>query len=235
MGKHKDELDTTLGMLNYNFDIIGLTETKIIKGIPPDYDTSLEGYKIYDKPTEAEKGGALLYVANHLKSIRREDLNSMLYKSKQLESSFVEIENSSSKNIICACIYRHPSMDLDCFNQNYLIPLLDKILKENKQLYLMGDFNADLLKIEIDRDISNHFDIITSYLLVPHIIYPTRITEHTKSLIDNIYSNSINFQEGISGNITISISDHLAQFLIIPLKCDKISEKHNLFRWEMKL
>ena len=234
LGKHKDELEATLGMLHYNFDVIGLTETKIIKGIPPVYDTSLVGYKIYDKPTEAEKGGDLLYVAKHLKSIQREDLNSMLYKSKQLESSFVEIDNSSSKNIICASIYRHPSMDLECFNQNYLIPLLDKILKENKQLFLMGDFNADLLKIEIDQYISNHFDIITSYLLVPHIIYPTRITENTKSLIDNIYSNSINFQEGISGNITISISDHLAQFLIIPLKYDKISEKHNLFRRDMK-
>ena len=49
------------------------------------------------------------------------------------------------------------------------------------------------------------------------IIYPTRITSTTtKTRVDNIFSSSLNFSQGKSGNLTISISDHLAQFLIIP-------------------
>ena len=31
LSKHKDELETIVNMLNYKFDVIGITETKIIK------------------------------------------------------------------------------------------------------------------------------------------------------------------------------------------------------------
>ena len=39
-------------------------------------------------------------------------------------------------------------MDLDEFNDNYLNTLLDKISKENKYVFLLGDFNVDLLKYD---------------------------------------------------------------------------------------
>ena len=188
---------------------------------------------MHQTPTEADKGGALLYVSKDLNYITREDLNVMLNKSKELESFFIEITNINKKNIICACIYRHPCMELEDFNQQYLNPLLNKLFMENKNLYLIGDFNADLLKIDTETDISNYFDLITSYLLVPHITLPTRITETTKSLIDNIFSNELNFHEGISGKITLSISDHLAQFLIIPDNCDRNFSEHNLYKRDL--
>ena len=53
-------------------------------------------------------------------------------------------------------------------------------------------------------------------MVLPYIIQPTRITSHSKSIIDNIFSNYIS-QEIISGNLTSTISDHLPQFLIEPL------------------
>ena len=109
-------------------------------------------------------------------------------------------------------------MDLQEFNTKYLNPFLDKINKENKTIFLLGDFNVDLMKAETDANTANFFDNITSNLMVPHIIYPTRITSTSKTLIDNIFSNSLNFDQGISGNLCVSISDHLAQFLIIPEK-----------------
>ena len=80
----------------------------------------------------------------------------------------------------------------------------------------MGDFNIDLMKVDDDALTAKYFDIMTSNLFVPHIIHPTRITSTTKTLIDNIFSNASNFSDARSGNITISLSDHLAQFLIIP-------------------
>ena len=39
-------------------------------------------------------------------------------------------------------------MDLDELNDNYLNTLLDKISKENKSVFLLGDFNVDLLKYD---------------------------------------------------------------------------------------
>ena len=86
---------------------------------------------------------------------------------------------------------------------------------DNKKLFLVGDFNIDLLKVDLDPPTTNFFDIITSNLLVPHIIHPTRITSSTRTLINNIYSNSANFEDRISGNLTLAIPDHLAQLILI--------------------
>ena len=97
-----------------------------------------------------------------------------------------------------------------------LVPILNKINEEKKYVFLLGDFNADLMNTEEDIYISNYFDTLTTHLFVPHIIYPTRVTPNSKTLIDNIFSNSLNYTQGISGNITSTISDHFAQFLIIP-------------------
>ena len=78
------------------------------------------------------------------------------------------------------------------------------------------------------------FDTVTSNLFVPHIIHPTRITPHSKSWIDNIFSNSQIFLQGKSGNLTILISDHLAQFLIIPLDIGYVPKKINLYKRDTK-
>ena len=85
------------------------------------------------------------------------------------------------------------------------------------------------MEVESDNEIYSFLDTITLNLLVPHIIYPTRITSNFHTLIDNIFSNSLNFSDGISGNLTISISDHLAQFLIIPENFLKYLKKQNRF------
>ena len=108
-------------------------------------------------------------------------------------------------------------MTVNDFNENFLNSLMEK-LTDSKNNFLMGDFNVDLMKTDTDEDSMTYLDTLTSNLFVPHIIHPTRITPHTKTLIDNIFSNLPNFSQGKSGNLTVSISDHLAQFLIIPLE-----------------
>ena len=49
---------------------------------------------------------------------------------------------------------------------------------------------------------------------LPPILQPARVTEKSKTLIDNIFFSSFEFTT-ISGNITYSISDHLIQFVIL--------------------
>ena len=44
---------------------------------------------------------------------------------------------------------------------------------------------------------------------------PTRITPHSRTLIDNIFTKTAD-EPSISDNMLCSISDHLAQFLIYP-------------------
>ena len=75
---------------------------------------------------------------------------------------------------------------------------------------------------------------MTANFCVPHITLPTRITPTSSTSIDNIYSNSINFSSGISGNLMSAISDHFPQFLILPKEIANLSKKHNLFKRDTK-
>ena len=107
-------------------------------------------------------------------------------------------------------IYRHPSMDLTDFNCNYLNKLLENISKEQKSIFLLGDFNVNLLNYN-ERNQANEFlDSLASNLFIPLILQPTRITSHSNSLIDVIDPDIL------SGNLTSTISDHHPQFSIIP-------------------
>ena len=121
-------------------------------------------------------------------------------------------------------------MELNEFNNHFLNDFINKISIENKVAYLSGDFNINLLNVSSDNDINDFYQIMTSHLFTPHITLPTRITTHSQTLIDNIFSNNPEFASGISGNFTFSISDHLAQFLIMPHLRNKYLKKHNLYK-----
>ena len=213
LSTHLDELKILLGQLGHDFSIIGITETKFQINNPPT-NCDLSGYSFIHTPTEGEKGGALLYVPNHLQFIERSDLDTIAYKSRKLESKFIEIIQPKDKNMIVGCIYRHPSMSIDEFNNHFLMPLLEKASSENKPIFLLGDFNIDLLKSEMVKEISDYIDITSQFNLLPHIILPTRVTESTSTVIDNIYFNSAKW-DTLSGNIINSISDHFPQFLVL--------------------
>ena len=51
--------------------------------------------------------------------------------------------------------------------------------------------------------------------LTPQITIPTCLTVRSRTLIDNIFTNSVE-ENSTSGNLECCISDHLAQFLIFP-------------------
>ena len=77
---------------------------------------------------------------------------------------------------------------------------------------------------------TNEFlDSLASNSFIPLILQPTRITSHSNTLIDNIFSNVID-PDIISSNLTATISDHLPQFSIIPYMFGNISgNKSNIY------
>ena len=94
-------------------------------------------------------------------------------------------------------------------------PLLEKLAKEQKTVFVLGDFNVDFLKYEQHKATNEFLDSLSSNMFLLYITQPTRITSHSKFIIHSIFSNYIS-QEIISGNLT-AISDYLPQFLIAPL------------------
>ena len=119
-------------------------------------------------------------------------------------------------------------MDLNDFNCNYLHKLLENISKEQESVFLLVDFNVNLLNYNEHNQTNELLDSLASNSLTPLILQPTRITSHTNTLIDNIFSNVVD-PDIILGNLTATISDHLPQFSIIPNMFGNIpSNKSNI-------
>ena len=135
LGYHFDALHTLLSIINRDISIIGITETRNRKGKGPSTNINLEHHQIVECETESTKGGALLYISNKHDFVERPDLQ--LYKTKELESVFVEVSNPRGKNYLIGCIYRHPNMDVTEFNNLYLDRLFEKISKEKKTNYII--------------------------------------------------------------------------------------------------
>ena len=57
---------------------------------------------------------------------------------------------------------------------------------------------------------------MVSHYLLPHILHPTRVTDHSATIIDNIFFNTLEF-DTLSGNLLTKISDHFPQFLVIKI------------------
>ena len=227
LNKNFDDLQHLLSSTKKVFDIIAVSETRITKQVSLLNNLNLNHYSFEFTPTETSAGGTLLYIANHLSYKCRNDLN--IYKKNELESTFIEIVNPKKSNIIVGVIYRHPSMDLADFNSNYLNKLLENISKEQKSVFLLGDFNVNLLNYNEHNQTIEFLDSLASNSFIPLILQPTRITSHSNTLIDNIFSNVIG-PDIISGNLTATISDHLPQFAIIPNIFGNISgNKYNIY------
>ena len=83
-------------------------------------------------------------MSDHVNFMEWQDLELF---DENIESELVEINKSqvqSLKDIIVGVIYRPPNKDINIFN-NHLKLLLDKLQKENKSYYILGDMNINII------------------------------------------------------------------------------------------
>ena len=134
-----------------------------MKGKTPVNSLNLTNYSHEFCPTESSPERTLLYICSHLSYEPQNYL--CIHKTAELESSCIDIPVTKRSSIITGCIYRHPNMDIDGFNNNDLNNLLDKIAKENKSVFLLGDFNVDFLKSDKHAPTTKFLDLFSSQIL----------------------------------------------------------------------
>ena len=172
----------------------------------------IQGYhNPFCTPTKSRNGGVAIFIKDTCGIAEREDCNIM---HGEFESVWIEIKQKKCKNIVIGYLYRHPHYsNIDDFS-SYVDTTLNKLNKENKQVYISGDFNIDLLKYNSIYKHQEFYNLMTANGYLPQIIQPTRITETTMTIIDNIYTNTF-INNIISGNLLIEIADHLVQFVSV--------------------
>ena len=128
-----------------SFDIIGVTELFSMGS----NQCELNGYHpiIYKtrNDTMSARGGVGMYIKETYQFSERSDLS--IFIPHIFESIFIET-HINNKTIIVGTIYRPntpPKADIEIFTHT-MIELLNQLKNENKDIYLMGDMNIDLLQ-----------------------------------------------------------------------------------------
>ena len=183
-------------------DILLLCETWLTENSPP---IKIPGYSIVKKNrTTKKRGGVAILIANHLSSRPREDLT----LGTECESVFAEVKLGRSQALLCSA-YRPPNTNCKTFISSFNNKIKELRKIKNTTLVIGLDHNMDFLKSTNHVNTQNFLERILENNMMPTITRPTRITQTSATLIDNILISS----EQI-GNIKSSIcignmSDHL--------------------------
>ena len=207
---HFDELQTLLVNLKVPFDVVAVSETWDSFKRPLKVNVEIPGYTFFSTRSQSQNGGVGLYIKSSLAPIPRSDLAS---DSDDFETVWTEVENPKDKNILICCAYRHPNSDPETFNE-YIQNILANPTITNKNVFILGDFNLNLLNYDSHTPTKNFVSLFLSQHFLPFVVHPTRVSDHSSTIIDNIFSNICNL-ETKSGNILTHIADHFPPFLIV--------------------
>ena len=199
-----DEINCS--MANKFIDLIAFNETRLDANIT-DNMINIDGYDV-GKDRSRNGGGVCIYLRSPINYKVRNDL-----VPTELEVVGIEITKPHSKPFLVTTVYRPPSASSEFFD--HFEKLIKAIDNENKEMFILGDVNCDMLKADSDSNIPTKKikSLYELYQLTQLINEATRVTMTTTSLIDHIVNNT---PEKIchSGVIHTGISDHSLVFAI---------------------
>ena len=120
--------------------------------------------------------------------------------------------NPTLKNLIIGNIYRSPSSNNIKFLEHLESHLQKLQCHKNKIIHLVGDFNVDLAKYNTDLNCHELINKMAEHNFAQLISLPTRVTDHTATVIDHVYSNQVHTLIK-SRVVTLDISDHLITYV----------------------
>ena len=162
-----------------------------------------------------------MFIDNIINYIHRDDIKLDLEFVDVLAIEIPKGELHTKNNIIIISLYRPPSIQVKLFTEKFT-EILQFLSKENKYIFIVGDFNVDTSSATTNPNINvNNFqNMFLSYFYSPLINKFTRVDEkrRTSSLLDNIYTNVTHTANDIkSGLFKTQISDHYSIFCITDL------------------
>ena len=122
----------------------------------------------------------------------------------------IKIHSPKTKDKIIGIVYQPPNNKYNRFEE-HLTNVLGHLNKEDKDTFIIGDFNLNLLKMNSSDYVNDFVTQMYASSFYPLITKPTRITKYTATLIDNIFVNNVSkiCKKGI---IISDLSDHLPIF-----------------------
>ena len=131
-------------------------------------------------------GGIAILVRNNIPYKRRKDLEQ--YIENELETVYIEITCKNGKPVVIGSLYRAPNTSEKKLH-NHCCETIQKIKsKRNKKELILGmDHNIDLLKSSTHTPTQEFLNMFLTNGVNPTITRPSRITNTSATLIDNIF------------------------------------------------
>ena len=206
----QDSLKYLLNEFHTLPDIVLLCETWLKRDTVN--NIHMPGYKCYHKHRSDRLGGGVsILVRQQLRSRERSDL---IIPTFHFEYNVVELKTNSS-NVLLISGYRPPNTNPRQFMKEYR-DVLTK-LKEVKghELIIGMDHNFDLLKSANNKTTSKFLDLNIERDLTPCITKPTRVTNRTATLIDNILISN-RLQYNYTPYVVVDdLSDHYPALVVL--------------------
>ena len=93
--------------------------------------------------------------------------------------------------------------------------------------------NINFLKFNEHTQTEEFLDMLYANNILPIITKPTRLTDHTATLIDQIYTNCL--QNVTAGILTVDLADHLPIFCLVKTQPPRNNSKKNIFETTLNL
>ena len=226
----REKISAVKNELLYNYDIVCITESRLTANFSDESKLNFDRYypvKDFRRDRTSDTGGGLLvFISEAITATRRKDL-----EHPDIETMFIEIRTKNNAFLLCVC-YRPPDTPLQ-FWDDFQAQIDGCKQGSISKLLIVGDLNADPNSVNgpylIQFALQNH--------MLLHIDEPTRITDHSATILDQFISN-------MTDNITntevlppVSTSEVTSDHCTIALSLKfKISKHHCYDRhiWDYK-
>ena len=198
-----------------DFDIFSVSETWL-KSIVTNAEIEIAGYKLskQDRPKKAG-GGVCVYTKASLKVKVLKDLSSV--SATGFHQLWLQIQHKRMKSILLCATYKLPECPRTSFTEDFSDNYM-KALSFGEDVFILGDLNCNVLKNCPEGNALN--DLCATLNLKPLVTSPTRVTEHSSSLIDVILASNIALVIDTKVMET-HISDHFLIYSVLNLKSPK--------------
>ena len=171
-----------LSELNFSFSVIGVSETRICDSeCSSNFVPELPGYYFESVPTPLSAGGVGLFIDQNCKYRVLERVSNSCY-----QALWIELHLPNNKKSVCGVTYRQHNNANEFLD--YLSDFLERQSRQNLNIYIMGDFNIDLLTDELCENAVNlppELDAFLSTLLTGNTEITTEYPHRVRRLVNS--------------------------------------------------
>ena len=191
-------------------DIVLLSETWLTPNSP---NVTIPGFDfIHCDRTHKRGGGVGMLISEKLRYTTCKSISSSIVEN---ECITIELELRSHEKCIISSMYRPPNVDINSFQSCYNSLLCEMTKKKPKAIVVGLDHNLDFLKSATHRGTNQFIQHNLDFNLIPTITRPTRITNTSATLIDNIIVSQSLCGSYLSSVLIDDISDHMPTACVI--------------------